>query len=165
MAIARTPTTQASKSILATLRISNEKAPNNSAYNAPQKFSDTVDKQIEYVGMEMRGEDLPMQGGEQRQITPRRWYWEKGGEWYITVQYGNMKMDITGNRKLLAIKDLEAYKTQARSTVHAGKSLEDVEKVLQSLKKATIDTKELVPYIDHLAMMIGQRLEKARASH
>lgn len=164
MATARTPTRPAT-SILSTFRTSQEVAPNNSSANAPQKFADTIDKQLEYVAMEIAGEELPLQGGQQRQARPRLWYWQKGGDWYVTVQYGNVKMDVTGNKKLLTIKALDNYKLQARPTIHAGKSLEDVAKTLVAVKAATLQTKELVPYIDHLADMIGNRLAAARSSH
>jgi len=164
MVMARNTIRPAAKSILASLRISNEKPPANPNADALQKFAETVERQLEYVHLEMEGKELPVMGGEQRQARPRLWYWKKGGQFYITVQYGNMKLDVTGNRKLLALKSLEQYKEQAHPTIHAGESLEDVEDTLTSLREAAVETKELAPFIDHLAEMIGVRLQAARSN-
>lgn len=131
--------------------------------DAVAKFLDSLNRQIEYVEMELKGEPLPMQGGEERSIRPRLWYWETSdGEWYVTASYGTVKMDISGDKNIVRILDLEEYKKKAQPTAYAGTTLEDVKTVLELLKEATVKTRELVPAIQHVASLISDRLTSAR---
>lgn len=105
-------------SLLASLQITNEKKPNAQAAGKDPvvKFIESLDAQAVYVDKELKGEELPQTRGGK---MPKRTYWKKGLEFFVTVAYGNAPLDLGGG-----------------SVVKAGKSLEDVKKVLNTLKEA-----------------------------
>lgn len=152
----------APKSLLSSLQIVDEKNPKKKLNEASSKFVEALERQITYVEMEMEGKALPAQGSPDNLRKPMLMYWKKGDTYYITVRYGTNPMDVSGDKKILEIKNLSHYKEVAMATVKAGNTLEEVKNTFQTLINATVETKELEPFINHIAALMSDLLQGAR---
>lgn len=124
------------KSLLASLSFTNEKKPSAGASSADpvRKFIESMDKQIAYVEMEATGQALPQK--------TRKIYWKKGLEYFISLTYGNVPLDFGSG-----------------SNIKCGKSLEDVKKVMNTLKEvAKAEDETLVEAIHSAASSVSARL-------
>ncbi|MET4698993.1 hypothetical protein ABIE65_002023 [Constrictibacter sp. MBR-5] len=100
-------------------------------------FKGGIDKQLEFVELELAGKPLPMTN-KGRKV--RLAYFRKGGVWYITLKYGNTNLLIDG-----------------RGTVEAGPTLENVKQAFEAIRNAADN--ELREPITEAADAIGARLK------
>lgn len=132
-------------SLLGALKFTNEKKPGPQAAKADpvKKFAESLDAQLVYVEKELKGETLPTTNGGK---MPKRIYWKKNGVFFVSLQYGNAALDVGGN-----------------SVVEAGKTLEDVRKVINTLKEyAKNEDETLVDAINKAAADVSARLKNSR---
>jgi protein associated with RNAse G/E len=148
-------------SILGKLKIADETPDKTQGKDSISKFLEALDKQIDFVGLEIEKKPLPMQGGTERTRKPNLWYFQKKGKFYVSVRYGTILMDMTGDNKVLEIDNLEEYSETAQPTVYAGTTLKDVQDTLKTIRNA-VEAGELKPFIQHVASMISDRLSKGR---
>jgi hypothetical protein len=129
----------ATGSLLSLLNIVDEKkpAPQQMGKDPVKNYIAGLEEQIGFVKREIAGEPLPLTKSGKK---PRLVYWKKGLEFFVSVQYGSVPMDLGGG-----------------STIKAGKTLAEVEKVLNTLKEAA-QKGELDEPIHAAAAAISKRL-------
>lgn len=128
-------------SILSKLTVVAETRPNAQVKKGEyvDNFINNINKQIDNAKKEKGGIELPPR--------TRRSYWQKGNKWYVTVSYGSQPLDL-GN---------------GHGTIEAGKSIDDVLKVLAMLIEAAT-AGELTAQIEAAAAEKGQALKDGKAA-
>lgn len=131
--------TMATKSLLAGLALVDAKKPVNAGAKQEPivKFLEGVVRQIGYVNDEKAGKALVTEGSKK----PRLWHWKKTGTYFVSVYYGTAPLDL-GN---------------GMNTIQAGKSLDDVLKVLETIKAAG-EAGELTDKVNAAAEVVSARL-------
>jgi hypothetical protein len=140
------------KSLLGTLNFVDIAKPTGSAgvkKDPMKEFTKGVETQLAYVKMQISGNPITTGSGR----APRLWYLKnRQGLFAVWVNYGTQPVNLNPDPK-----------AEHRNVINAGKTLEDVEKVLNTIKAAA-DAKEpaLVQAVEEAFQAISARLQGRR---